>query len=98
MARTEQAGESEKGRDPSSYPLHPLSTALTVAEVVKDLGGTNRPVSKSLIASHLKVPEGQVLNQRIGSTRAFGMIQGRGEYMLTEMAKQYFFPHHENER
>jgi hypothetical protein len=76
-----------------SYPLYDLSEAVKVAEAVRDLGGGNAPVSRSLLAQHLKYAEnGPSFFQRVTATKAFGLIEGRGSYSLTELAKQYFYP------
>jgi hypothetical protein len=81
----------------ASYPLYDLSEAVKVAEAVRDLGGGNAPVSKSLLAQHLKYAEsGPSFFQRVTATKAFGLIEGRGSYSLTELAKQYFYPTVEN--
>ena len=76
-----------------AYPLYDLSEAVKVAEAVRDLGGGNAPVARSLLAQHLKSAEtGPSFFQRVASCRAFGLIDGRGAYLLTELAKQYFYP------
>lgn len=81
----------------ASYPLYDLSEAVKIAEAVRDLGGGNAPVSKSLLAQHLKYAEsGPSFFQRVTATKAFGLIEGRGSYSLTDLAKQYFYPTVEN--
>ncbi len=81
----------------ASYPLYDLSEAVKIAEAVRDLGGGNAPVSKSLLAQHLKYAEsGPSFFQRVTATKAFGLIGGRGSYLLTDLAKQYFYPTVEN--
>jgi hypothetical protein len=80
-----------------SYPLYDFAEAAKVAGAVRDLGGGNAPVSKSLLAQHLKYAEtGPSFFQRVTSTKAFGLIDGRGAYSLTDLAKQYFYPTIEN--
>jgi hypothetical protein len=77
----------------AAYPLYDLTEAVKVAEAVRDLGGDRTPVSKSLLAQHLKYAEtGPSFFQRLSATKSFGLISGRGEYELTEQAKRYFFP------
>lgn len=81
----------------AAYPLYDFAEAVKVAEAVRDLGGNNAPVSKSLLAQHLKYAEsGPSFFQRIGAAKAFGIIEGRGSYSLTSLAKQYFYPTVEN--
>ena len=90
----------DKNSDPkgeASYPLYDLGEAVKVAEAVRDMGGGNAPVSRSLLAQHLKLAEtGPSYFQRVGATKAFGLIEGRGAYSLSDLAKQYFFPTVEN--
>lgn len=81
----------------ASYPLYDLGEAVKVTEAVRDLGGGNVPVSKSLLAQHMKYAEnGPSFFQRVGAAKAFGLIEGRGSYSLTDLAKQYFYPTVEN--
>jgi hypothetical protein len=91
------AGKNDEGRSEAAYPLYDLCAAVKVAEAVRDLGGGNSPVSKSLLAQHLKYAEtGPSFFQRVAATKAFGLIDGRGSYSLTELARQYFYPTVEN--
>ena len=81
----------------ASYPLYDLSEAVKIAEAVCDLGGGNSPVAKSLLAQHLQYAEnGPSFFQRVTASKAFGLIEGRGSYSLTDLAKQYFYPTVEN--
>lgn len=83
----------------AAYPLYDLAEAVKVAEAVRDLGGDRTPVSKSLLAQHLKYAEtGPSFFQRLSATKSFGFISGRGEYELTDQAKRYFFPTTETEK
>lgn len=80
-----------------SYPLYDLDEALKIAEGIRDLGGHNAPVARSLLAQHLKFAEsGPSFFQRVAAAKAFGLIDGRGSYSLTDLAKQYFYPTVEN--
>jgi hypothetical protein len=90
MVKPNVTSENE-GREPL-YPLYPLNLALLIGDAVKDLGGVNRPVSKSLLASHLNTEVSQTLTQRISAAKIYGIIQGRAEYVLTEIGKTYYFP------
>jgi hypothetical protein len=81
----------------ASYPLYDLAEAAKIAEAVRDLGGGKEPVSKSLLAKQLKYAEsGPSFYQRVTATKAFGLIDGRGSYSLTDLGKQYFYPTTEN--
>lgn len=80
-------------RSEVAYPIYDMPEAVKVAEGVRDLGGGNAPVARSLLAQHLKYAEtGPSFFQRVAACRAFGLIDGRGSYSLTELGKQYFFP------
>jgi hypothetical protein len=88
-----QANNINDTKAEASYPVYDLSEAINVAESIRDLGGGNAPVSKSLLAKHLEYAEtGPSFFQRVGATKAFGLIEGRGAYSLTELAKRYFYP------
>ncbi|HTA31592.1 MAG TPA: hypothetical protein VK731_13955, partial [Candidatus Cybelea sp.] len=79
----------------ATYPYCALDVCLQVADAVKGLGGGGGKVavSKSLLASSLQVDErSQTLTFKLAATKAFGLIQGRSEFVLTETAKEYFFP------
>jgi hypothetical protein len=92
-----QNDKNNEVKTEASYPLYDLAEAVKVAEAVRDLGGGNSPVSKSLLAQHLEYAEsGPSFFQRVGATKAFGLIDGRGSYSLTDLAKQYFYPTVEN--
>jgi hypothetical protein len=80
-----------------SYPLYDLQEAIKIAETVRDLGGGNSGVARSLLAKELKYAEtGPSFFQRVSASKAFGLIDGRGSYSLTDIARQYFFPVVEN--
>jgi hypothetical protein len=77
----------------ANYPYLPLSTALVVAKGVKELGGGKSPVSKSLLASSLGDDErSQMLVFKLASAKAFGLIVGRSDFVLSEIANKYFYP------
>jgi hypothetical protein len=81
------------------YPVLPFQNGLEVAKAVCDAGGANSGVQKSVIAHALKSSEtsGGFI-QRLGTARIYGMIEGRGDYRLTEGAKRYFFPSSDTEK
>jgi hypothetical protein len=88
---------SNESKVEASYPIYDLAEAVKIAEAVRDLGGNNSPVSKSLLAKHLSYAEsGPSFFQRVTATKAFGLVDGRGSYSLTDLAKQYFYPTVEN--
>jgi len=83
----------------AAYPIYDLEEAVKVADAVRELGGDRTPVSKSLLAQHLKYAEtGPSFFQRLAASKSFGLLTGRGEYELTENAKRYFYPTTENEK
>lgn len=89
--------KNESAKTEAAYPVYDLGEAVKVAEAVRDLGGGNAPVTKSLLAQHLKYAEtGPSFFQRVAASRAFGVIDGRGSYSLTDLGKQYFYPTVEN--
>jgi len=80
-----------------NYPYYPLAACLPIADAVKSLG--KQEVSKSLLASSLKEDQrSQTLQFKLASAKTFGMIEGRRQYSLTEIAKRYFFPTVTNDR
>jgi hypothetical protein len=89
--------KNEVVKTEAAYPVYDFAEAVKVAEAVRDLGGANAPVSRSLLAQHLKYAEnGPSFFQRVAATKSFGLIDGRGSYSITELAKQYFYPTVEN--
>jgi len=81
------------------YPYYPLSSALRLAAAVKDLGGGRTPVKKSLLAKHLGTAENvAAFAQGLTSAKAFGVIDGHGDYSLTEISKRYYFPTTETDK
>jgi hypothetical protein len=91
------ANENSESKVEASYPIYDLAEAVKIAEAVRDLGGSNSPVARSLLAQHLSYAEnGPSFFQRVTATKAFGLVDGRGSYSLTDLAKQYFYPTIEN--
>lgn len=91
------ANKNNEVKTEAAYPLYDLAEAVKVAESVRDLGGGNAPAAKSLLAQHLQYAEnGPSFFQRVAAAKAFGLIEGRGSYSLTDLAKQYFYPTVEN--
>jgi len=89
----------ESKREASVYPYTSLGPSLKIADAVKDLGGARTSVPKSSLAAHLKESEkSAAFLQRVSSAKAFGLIAGRSEYILTEASKRYYFPTSENEK
>jgi hypothetical protein len=92
-------GSKSDGRKEASYPLYPLDEALTIAEAIRDLGGSRMAVSKALLAKHLHYAEtGPSFVQRIASAKSFGMIDGWGTYSLTEHGKRFFYPTNDSDK
>jgi hypothetical protein len=85
--------EEVESKTTGSYPYTPLKSCLDVGEAVFRLGGARALVSRSLIASHLKEDErSQSLSFKLGSAKAYGIIDGRSHFGLTEAGKRYFLP------
>lgn len=85
--------ETESNGKPFKYPYYPLSSALKLAAAVKDLGGGRTPVKKSILAKQIGASESAAaFAQGLSSAKAFGVVDGHGDYSLTETAKRYFFP------
>lgn len=85
--------------DTAKYPLVTFAQSLRLAEAVRDGGGTNTDVPKSVIAHALQQAESSGgFGQRIMSARSFGMIEGRGSYRLTEAGRKYFYPENEAQK
>ena len=90
-------GKNNNTKTEASYPLYDLAEAVKVAEAVRNLGGCNTLVAKRLLAQHLNYAEtGPSFFQRVAAAKTFGLIEGRGAYSLTNLAKQYFYPTVEN--
>ena len=97
MKQNERENGDEKGG--GNYPYCTLAVCLDVVEAIRSLGGGKSPVSKALLASHLKEEEAsQVLSFKLASSKSFGLISGRSDYSLTEIAQHYFLPTGESDR
>lgn len=76
-----------------TYPYHTLSGCLEIAKGVCEIGNGRKDVSRSLLASHLKLDEKSGdFAAKLASTKCYGLIDGRSDYNLTELSKKYFFP------
>ena len=83
----------------SGYPYMSLKPAMKVSDALKDLGGSRSETQKSVLAHHLGEKEkSQTLVQRITSARCYGLVEGRGTYTLTDVARRYYFPTSDTER
>ncbi len=94
---TTPPGKSKIDDDPvrkgPSYPYYAWTACVKLAEAVKDLGGSRKAVATGDIAHHMaKAEDSAMLSQLISSARTFRLIQGRGEFLLTEEANKYFYP------
>jgi hypothetical protein len=91
--------EADSNGKSFKYPYYPLSSALKLATAVKDLGGGRTPVKKSLLAKHIGTSESAAaFAQGLTSAKVFGVVDGHGDYSLTENAKRYFFPTTESDK
>ena len=86
-------------REAASYTYYPLASSLRIGDAVRDLGGANSAVQKSVLARHLGEPEkSPVLNQRIASAKCFGIIEGKGAFTLSDNGRRYYFPTSESDK
>ena len=76
-----------------TYPYHPLELCIPIAETVKRIGNGRSDVSNSKLASSLGVSEQSAdFAQKIASSKTFGLIHGKSTFLLTETAREFFFP------
>jgi hypothetical protein len=95
--KTEQPTLAES-RD-GGYPTYPADEAIRIGQAVYDLGGSRAPVKKEMLAKHLNYAgTGPSFVQRIGAAKLYGLIDGRGEYALTDLGKRYFLPTSETDK
>ncbi|MGA2585114.1 MAG: hypothetical protein ABSG31_17715 [Tepidisphaeraceae bacterium] len=93
--RVEQSG----GPRHTAYPYYTLPKSLELAGIVNELGGTNGEVQKSLLAHSMKVEEDSpTLAGVLGAAKLYLLVEGRGSFRLTEIAKQYFHPTSDSDR
>jgi hypothetical protein len=84
---------AKRNRASVSYPYHQLALCLDLANAVKEIGNGKQEVSRTLLASHLKLGENSGdFSQKIASTKTYGLIDGRGAFRLTDLALGLFFP------
>lgn len=82
----------------SQYPYYGLEKCVEVAAVVRDLGGGRSEVTKTVLAHQMNVSDSSAaFQQLIGAVKSFGLIKGRGSYMLTEISKAFFYPTQEGQ-
>ncbi len=94
--RSETENDSKRK---GGYPYLPLNLSLKVSDAIKELGGARTDIQKSVLAKHLGESEkSPTFSQRITSAKCFGLIEGHGAYMLTEVAKRYYFPTAESDK
>jgi hypothetical protein len=94
----ESNGDGE-GVKRSSYPYASLQKSLEVGAAVAELGGDRTEVQKSVLAHRLEMDaNGAAYAQNVGSAKSYGIIEGRGSYVLTEIGKQYFLPVNDAEK
>ena len=80
-------------RSDASYPIYALEEAVKVGQAVKELGGARQAVSKKMLAKQMSLHEsGPSFFQRVAASKYFGIIEGRGNYTLSETARRHFYP------
>ena len=98
MTNTPENNGSEKnGR--GSYPYYSFAKSLEIADAVRDLGGNKQAVKRNTLSSHLEQEEKAAgLSQMIGAAKCFGLIDGRSEYTLTDLSREYYYPTDDNQK
>lgn len=87
------AKDQQETRKEAAYPYYDLESAIKFASVIKDLGGSKSGIKKSLIAKQVGVAESTPsFFQKLSASKTFGIIEGWGEYGLTETGRNYFYP------
>src|SRR5262245_12340624 len=94
MKHNESKDGAKSGeRSAASYPIYALDEAMRVGQAVKDLGGARQSVSKKMLAKQMSLHmSGPSFFQRVAASKYFGIIEGRGDYSLSETARRYFYP------
>jgi hypothetical protein len=86
---------AEQRKEPV-YPYYDLEASIKFSSIIKDLGGSKGGVKKSLIAKQVGLAESTPsFFQRLSAAKTFGIIEGWGEYRLTETGRNYFYPQSE---
>jgi hypothetical protein len=90
---------NEQERKEAAYPYYDLESCIKFASHLKDLGGSKGGVKKSLLAKQVGLAESTPsFFQRLSAAKVFGMIDGWGNYSLTETGRKYFYPQTENDK
>jgi hypothetical protein len=93
------APEADRSPKKDGYPVFSLEDCVAFSSGVKDLGGSRSPVAKSVLAKHFGVSQSTPsFFQKLGGARAYGIIDGRGAYSLTEQGRRYFYPTNESDK
>ena len=91
-----QANGGVEDRKEPAYPYYDLEACIKFVSNIKDLGGSKERVKKSLLAKQVGLAESTPsFFQRLSASKVFGIIQGWGEYGLTELGRNYFYPQSE---
>src|SRR4051812_15765416 len=83
--------EAENGSG-AQYPPAPMKSALTIADAVRQLGGSNSPVQKPLIVRHMGAVDSGSFRQLLRAARIYQLVEGNREYRLTQIGRRHFFP------
>lgn len=80
--------ERDLGRGESKdFPVIQLDDAIEIARRVKDLGeSADMPAMERVLGIH-----GGALARKLASARRWGLIEGKGQLRLTNLAKEIFF-------
>ena len=89
----------DASQEASLYPYTSLAPSMKISEAVSELGGSRSEVSKSRLAAFFKESEKSAsFLQRVSSAKAFGLIVGRSDYLLSEASKRYYYPTDEQDK
>jgi hypothetical protein len=90
MSKTQN---DDQARKDAAYPYYDLESSIELAGHIKELGGSKGAVKKSILARKVGLAESTPsFFQKLSAAKTFGIIDGRGEYSLTELGKTYFYP------
>jgi hypothetical protein len=89
---------NDKTRKDAAYPYYDLETCIKFASNIKALGGSKGGIKKSQLAQQVGLAESTPsFFQRLSACKTFGIIDGWGEYALTEIGRKHFYPQSEHD-
>lgn len=89
---------NDKNRKEAAYPYYDLESCIKFSSHIKALGGSKSGIKKSQLAQQVGLAESTPsFFQRLSACKTFGIVEGWGEYSLTESGRKYFYPQSEND-